>query len=264
MPAAPPGADYLLPRSISPLIIYDATLQPVEQPERAGIVEGAPLRILNEDDRMSDGITPCLRVSLAGRVFFLVRAGRDGKGDPATASRAFVVYGATPLDDTVLVLHSSAVRFTPATAPPVLLAQNTRVERVFQEGKRIYGRILPANSYGWFDFEPNARVFGPVDRAVALQRPDGDMERTIRTQLNNVNLVLHAAYDRMGRRAGRRLPIPRWDLVAEENRWVCVLSNAADPSGHDESSGLLTRALQRSVRAWGRTVSAEPGRIVIQ
>jgi hypothetical protein len=174
------------------------------------------------------------------------------------------VRNALVLEDTQEVLKPAAVLFSRPGGNRERLGVGTIIERVFREGTRVYGRILRDEEYGWINVADIAGTLRPVRRTPAGPLPGTGLADRVRRHLNDTNLVLREAYERMQAETGHRIPIPRWELVDEGGSFVCLLRNVDDPSAHAESSRLLGKILEQATLRSGRAVVWAPGRIEIR
>ncbi len=260
--------DFLILEEVRTLFIYNQYQQQISSLEKREFLPFTPFRILNPDDMLGDGFTPCMRVESGNRIYFFEKdsggqlAGAEGVAFQRTYHNAIVV------GDTIEVLHGNRVFLhDPARTEKSPLAQGAVVVRMFEHQGFTYVRVLGSGSrFGWIQFgESRAgrewRVLKQTGTSTLEQ-----LERTlplIRVRVQEVNAKLVQLYEYFNRESSRRLQSPQWKVEQQGNAAVCVLESAAPADAFSESTRLLGKSIEGVILGTLLRVSSVPGRIEI-
>ena len=260
--------DIVLAENPGSFRLYNEYQQPVANPGTAGVSPFAPILILSPSGTLSDGLTPCVTVEIAGRRFYLIK-------DPETltilgargAGATTILRRTTPIRDTLIVLTAGTASFAhPGTGVRSGLPPGTRVERMFMHENRTYARI-PGNpaSYGWFSLEGagEGREWIKVrSNGARVTRGNEPLVKAVNERLTIANKLFAELYTFFGERTGVRHPPPVWRVESTDMVIVCLLT-PQPRGGAKESTRLLAHRIENVTLGSEYRVIWSPGRIEI-
>ncbi|MBX2990960.1 MAG: hypothetical protein KF749_07305 [Bacteroidetes bacterium] len=261
-------ADFLVLGEVRLLFVYNQYQQQITNSEKAEFLPFTPFRILNPDDMLGDGFTPCMRVEVGNRIYFFEKdtGGQLAGVEGGMFQRTY--RNATLLGDTVEVLSGNRVILhDPARTQKSPLAQGAVVVRLFEHQGFAYVRTLGAGSrFGWIQFgesraERDWRILKQAGTSTLEQ-----LERTlplIRVRVQEVNATLSRLYDFFNRESSHQLQPPQWKVEQQGNTALCVLESAASADAFSESTRLLGKSIEGVILGTSLRVSSTPGRIEI-
>ena len=260
----------LLIENTSHLRVLDRYQRSVPSPEGVGIIPYAPIVMRNDRDLLSDGFTPCARVEVNGKVFFLIRSsdsrlvGQDSFGYQALHRRASL------LGDTVEILRGNRllIQSVRRTARHYL-ATGVRLERLFVHEGLTYVRQLTGGQkgFGWVTLTQSER--GSIWRVITTAAPPPHLQTTevisrVETVVREANGVLAGLFSFLNQQTGENKPAPRWEVSQDGDTIICTLRSEMTPTSFQESTAQLARSLETVVLATRRRVIAQPGRIELR
>lgn len=261
-------ADFLILEEVRTLFIYNQYQQQISSLEKAEFLPFTPFRILNPDDVLGDGFTPCMRVEAGNRTYFFEKdtGGQLAGAEGVPFERTY--RNATLVGDTVEVLNDNRVILhDPVRAQRTPLAQGAVVVRLFELQGFTYVRMLGSGSrFGWVQFgESRAgrdwRVLKQTGTSTLEQ-----LERTlplVRVRVQEVNAKLSRLYEYFNRASAQQLQPPLWKVEQQGNAAVCVLESADPANAFSESTRLLGKSIEGVILGTSLRVSSTPGRIEI-
>lgn len=247
------------------LTVLNRYQQNVTAAEKAMFQPYVPMVVVKRQDILGDGFTPCMRVEIGGREFFLVRDGSGRLVGEAQAGMVSTFEGTIHAGDTISVLRSGAITFTAAGAKStILLGAGERFVRMFSRGSQTYvRRSTGAAPYGWVDLTPSTggSSWGSARLAAALPStvPPRIMEQ-VRSALSRTNSRLTAVFAFLAAQGKGRRAAPRWEIQPEGNLLRCTLLGGSALHDLPESTRYLMRDVQERIAGSGfRTVAGTDG-----
>ena len=209
-------------------LIFNKYQQQITPRERAMLAAFVPMRIIRNNDVLSDGFTSCMVVEIGGELFYIAK-GKDGElsgSEHAGAIRR--VNAGADLGDTIVVLTGGAfqVSSTPGVSRPPL-PRGEKLVRYFQEGdrtyvgtldqRRVFGYVrLPSSGRGLsWDHARSHAALGPAEIPQRLLA-------AVRENLDGVNKVYQALYAYFNTQTGEQRPVPRWNMTSAHGTIVCT------------------------------------------
>lgn len=262
-------ADFYLIERPRELVICDRFQQTVHNPTAAGIVPFVPMRVLAWEDFMGDGFTPCTRVEVDGKTYFLIRdaesqrlvgEGRMGQG--------VIVRDAQVVDDTVALTRGRRIEFVPLPGGrPEHLAGGELLARLFRAQGRTYARLLETRSrFGWLTLAEERQGTDWV-RAhatpVAPPAPVIDPLPRIQAAADEANAVLRSVYRLLNESTGRQRTPPRWEVTRSASQALCTLRGIGAAARYRETSAQLAKRIERQLLGTPYAVIVTPGSLLV-
>jgi hypothetical protein len=225
------------------------------------------MQILEPDDFLGDRLTPCLRVMVDRRLFFVLKDGSGGiQGTPQLGYHA-ILRDARMLTDTVEIGSPGGLPLShPSGGLRQTLPRGTRVARLFEHGGKTYIHPLDGgNLYGWVE-APAADAWrqsaGTLPTRPAPVAPE--LLPRVESALGEVNAVYGQLYGLLNRQTGRGERVPHWSAVATDSSILCTLENHTQPSGAARSSALLAKRLESLLLGTSLRITSSAGRVEIR
>ena len=262
------GTDYLVVERVDRLTIYNKYQQETAAQDRSFLVPFVPMRIVRENDLLSDGYTRCMQVEIGGSVFFLLKDQESRlahSGDPGYQQTFSNV---TPVQDTLQILKDRTFSFSPIrSARHQPLRSGERVVRVFLRRNEAYCQLLDGSqTFGWIDFGEvregrDWKVFSSLAPASTVI-PDNVMMK-IRTRVNEVNTVLQKLFLHFNTETHQQKPAPRWNVALTGDSLLCVLEGAPAAADFQQSTLYLAKDIENFTLGAGLLVAHSPGRLEV-
>jgi hypothetical protein len=253
------------PRSLT---IFNQYQQRISDREAASLVPFTPFRILVADAVLGDGFTPCMKVEVAGTVFYLCKDEDGSLFGHQRAGDQRVVQDATVLGDTVEILRGDRLTLTDAQQNRTSsLEKGTRVQRVFSSGGLTFVKVITAEeSYGWVNFDPSvqgkdwdhAKLIG-VSTADVMQRILPPMQ----LKVSEVNEKIRRLFDYLNTTSSRKLQPPQWSVQQSGAVLRCVLANTT-PAPFTETTFALGKSVESFILGTNLRVLVKPGLIEVR
>ena len=266
------AADFIIVERPSRLLLYNQYQQRASTEESASLLPFTPFRILILDDVLGDGLTPCMKVSHNGTLFYLQKDDSGALVRRCEAGSIRTIRDAVALGDTVEVVTAAGLTLhDPAERVTKVLPRGSRCVRIFVSEGKIYVRDLGTKLYGWLDVTAGGE--GKLWRAVREgPRAEDEMTRVLPSivqRVQEVNTKLRLLFEYYGEtlsgeRSSRRVAAPQWRIETTAQRMRCVLETTLPLEGFRESSELLAKRIEGAVLGTRLRVQAMPGLIEVE
>ncbi len=263
------ASQFLLAERPDHFLVYNTYQQTLTPNERALLTPFVPMRIIQSDDLLGDGFTPCMTVEIQGKRFYLVR-GKNGELSGSERAGAIRhVTGAVLLEDTIAVLTGGAFSvIVPAGDVRRSVRRGERLVRYFQEGEQTFvGTTDQPPVYGFVRIPPSARrqtwdVYRPVEGEVTAipQR----ILTAVQDNIKEVNRVYKGLYAFFNRQTGEQRPIPYWNVSNSSSAIVCTLVNHPPGADLSQSTRYLIKDLENALLGTSLRLSSTVDRIEIR
>jgi len=262
-------ADFYIVERPGELVVCDRFQQTLQDLPSAGIVPFVPMRVLAWADVMGDGFTPCTRVEVDGKTYFLIR---DAESRRLVGERrmgqALMVRDAEIVDDTVELSPGTRIAFVhPSNGRQELLTGGEQLRRLFRTQKGAYAQLLgKAPRFGWLTLVEGrrgkdwVRVHAPP---TALPSPAIDPLPRIQAAADEANAVLQSVYRLLNERAGSRRTPPRWVVVQSDSQTSCTLRGRDAAARYRETSAQLAKRIERQLLGTPYAVIVSPGSLLV-
>lgn len=267
--AARGGDQFLIVERPDRLVALNGYQQSLTSRDTLALQPFVPMRILKDRDLLGDGFTPCMKVEIAGRLYYLIRekSGRLSGGD--RAGRLQRVSG-TPLGgDTVRVLKGGVLRLTsPDGGRARILRRDERMIRMFESQGKTYVECSGRSpAFGWVTLSP-----GAVGKERGRLRPDsgdrsmfpGGVRDSVQAVLARTNEILASLFRFFNRRGGEDRPAPHWQLGASRGGFLCTLEGASPARDFPEGAQWLSKDLENALLGTAFEVVPSPDGIAIR
>lgn len=245
-------------------ILYNKYQQRLTSAEYRSLPTVMPMVVLREQDRLNDGLTPCVSVEFGGSPFFLQREVGGGFSQRAAGGTVTYYRDAALLDDTVALVRGSALRLYPADRTrEQTLAPGTQAIRVFSSGGRTFVRLLSgARPAGWVSLAGSSDW--KIVREIGTIRASGETARQRLTPLiDEANRVLTVIHTRLAREANLRSTAAAFRLVMESDTLRCTVVPSALSRSYAGSLAAMLPAMERALGGTGLQPTLAGGAIVI-
>jgi hypothetical protein len=262
----PERADILIVENVRFLHLADRYQQAVQNPSDAGIHPFAPMQILEPDDFLGDRLTPCLRVAIDRRLFFVLKDGSGGLQGAPQLGYHTILRGARMLTDTLEIGAPGGLPLShPSGGLRQTIPRGTRVARLFEHGGKTYIHPLDGgNLYGWVE-TPGADAWRQASTLATRPAPLAPaLLPRVQTALGEVNAVYGQLYGLLNRQTGRGERVPHWSAAATDSSILCTLENHSRPDAASRSSALLAKRLESLLLGTSLRVTSSAGRVEIR
>jgi hypothetical protein len=264
------GSDeFLIVEHPGRLVVLNRYQQNLTPDELSVLQPYVPMKILKPRDTLGDGFTPCTRVAIGGKEYFLVREnpGRLAGEVNAGALKTFV--GSSHPWDTVHVLRNGGLRFSDASGQgESFLAAGERIVRIFtQSGQTYVKRSGGTRIYGWVNLAPGSEgrlwslshLVPRVESTVPVRITD-----SVQASLSRTNALLVNLYAFFNSRSRQHRATPRWRLEPEGTVLRCTLLDGSPERDFPESTRYLVREIENDVLGTDFSVYRYPGGIEVR
>lgn len=253
------------------LTIYNKYQQDISFDESRLFRPYIPMEVMQYDALLSDNFTHCMIVRVGNQQFYVIK--EDEKTPSRIDEAGFNGYLArcTVVADTVRILRDDTVVLSkriPVSVMPDTLKTGTMLRRLYLKNGRYYVEgIGGSDIYGWtrFSSRTRGRNWDLFERSQATLSDilTADLRAGIESRLQEVNTVLADVFETLNRETGRTLAAPRWQMVVETDRIICLLSDADYVDKFSDSAQYIVNDLDALVRPEGLTVDYVNNRIII-
>ncbi len=240
-------ADFLIVENPAALTIYNQYQQPVKPGK--DIISGffVPFEIINENDLLSDGITPAMEVRLFDRRFHILKTMEDQISGVDAAGSVQIFRNCAVLGDTIAVALNNAVFISQSIAAQEQpLPEGTILLRLFRKGDRYYMFDTSARqAFGWCRFKNNRawEAVKPETKSASAAIPSDLKERLI-ARIQSVNLLYAQYFEHFNRQYNKQMPVPQWQIESGDKRISLRMKNRMYAEQLSESSAVLRRELK--------------------
>jgi hypothetical protein len=263
-------ADFLVLEQPARFTILNQYQQPLSARERAALVPGTPLQIINPEETLGDQITRALQGSFDNRTWFLQKddSGNLLGGSENNGVRTYK--GCSLAYDTVDILKDKAVRFSEKIASgsgPQFLKKGESVIRIFQYRDQWYVRRgQGAGSFGWSSFFDPSAWHRAVAAAVADTGISNYLQDRIIERFRNANTTYRRYFSHFNTITGREKAVPQWQWDFTQAGTIHFFLNAPYRTGSqlDESTRYLVRDLENMLIGKQYDVACEKGDITLK
>ena len=259
------GDTYLIVERPSALVVYDRYQQSLSVPARRSLGQFVPMRILEARGHLGDELTPCMTVEIGGEAFYLLQDDQGRLSGERSAGRIRRVEGATPLNDTAVVIRDNRIRFeSESSGQRAFLGSGEKLARVFAvNGETFVGR---EGTFGWVTLRPKERgMFWEVSASPNAGRVNISvpvLQDSVRSRLTPVNALLARLFTHFNNELHSQRQPPHWICKASRDTVLCLLEG--DAENFQESTAALSRSLSNLVIGTRFTVVTSPGKITFQ
>jgi hypothetical protein len=252
-----PGRDVLLVEHPRQLTILDQFERTASAQELQTLPPYAPLLVLDEAARLSDGYTRCIKVRHGGQQYYVLT---DDRGGLPPAAGARVLRDVSWLDDTVRL--TSSVIIERPTGGRASIGRGALVERFFEFGGRGYLRPLSDPSLlGWARWVALKSSLPVTTEETPPPMADSAIVAVVHRKIDESNRVLEQLYRLFDTRTRRTLATPRWQVSPRRGMLVCELVNA--PPSSAQSERYLAKDIENALLGTGARVDLIARRITV-
>ena len=262
------GADYLIVEKPQNLSILNKYQQEVSQKEREVFVPFGPMKILHDDEVLTDGYTRCMKIDIGGAQFFLLK-NSDGKLT-RSASLGFerTFHGSREFLDTIQILRNNSIQCSLFNVRRFSLQSGQKALRVFDYQNKTYCRILNGTSFlfGWINFsrKQEGKDWKRIAHEVSTNAISSDILQQIQHKTDEVNSLLSKLFDYLDSATHRQKISPQWKVNASGDRVICELQGNYQSDKFQQSTLYLAKDIQNIVLSSNLQVEHLPGKITIK
>ncbi|MBM3264154.1 MAG: hypothetical protein FJY97_12120 [candidate division Zixibacteria bacterium] len=258
--------DLLLIERPLALRIYNRYQQAVTQMDAAVLRAFTPLEIVQNDAVLSDDFTHAMTVRTGGKLFHLLKDGRNRLIDEPNAGRMTTLPRCTVLSDTLRLLTGMTLFPTPSgLGAGVSITTGTLVRRFYRYEERDY--VESPGGFGWarFDAAGRGKTWEASGRnpSGASVTPEA-LRRDIARLLDTTNRAMHSLFEQLNRRSGQNLTAPTWGMTFENGAIRCALADPAHIERFEQSARYLINDIDALARPAGYTLTYETGAILLR
>jgi hypothetical protein len=262
------ASTYLLIEHPDRLTLLNKYQQELSPGEKALLVPFVAMRIMKQDDVLSDGYTHCTQVEIGGSTFFVVKDGAGRFIADGSPGSQHTVTGATTLGDTIAIIQEHRVEFRPQSGRPLRLDAGATLIRIFRGSQGTYCRLDGTPSvYGWITMEGLRQNADWTKVELQHKEPSislSDTERKVRASVSEINGLLVRLFRFFDARTGESKTPPAWRVEAGASSITCLLEGTPDPAHYRQSTFYLVNTIETIARSSSLRVLSSPGRIEIQ
>lgn len=255
--AQPPAekADFLIVEDPSYFLIYNKYQQRMTFRESARLLPYQPLQILEEDDFLSDGYTPCMKVKSGSEIYFVIK---DREGNLVTESEPNyqqVFKNCTVLEDTAEVINGRVIFIakiptykSTLRSKKYFLEKGTQLLRLFSKDGFVYVQNLgPETDFGWSNLTANKqnswwrikKRTSPLNTSIPPE-----ISRKIEEKIREVNYIVEQLFSYFNQQSTQQKTAPRWEIEFTDTQITCSINDPAFRENFPESTRYLLNSLE--------------------
>jgi hypothetical protein len=226
-----------------------------------------PMVVVRENDKLSDGLTPCASVEINGSPFYLQRDIGGGFMRRAAGGSITLFRGALLPGDTVALQRGRALRLKAAgTNRNVTLVPGFRAVRLFEAEGRTFVRVLSSGEpTGWLSLSRGTET--DEWKSAQPSRTYGTSAESVVRRLSPVvagaNRALHAVYMQLDAEAGENSAPPSFRLREDGDVLRCAIDPQSLSGSFAGSMRELLPEFERALIGTGLRPLLEGGSIVV-
>lgn len=210
-------SDFLIISQPYSLQILNKYEQRLTSSELAGLPQFLPAEIIESNEVLSDEYTNALKISYAGKIYFLPKNSDNQIVNKKNASYYKIYYNVTLVNDTIKILESGKFVLQtpyPDKADKISVPKNTQLIRIFKNKSDYYVLIPGAvNRFGWMRFPYNNywEKIKNVSTQPDLKTPD-IIAGNIISKTEQVNAVYRDLFRLLNKQTGTNHAAPQWTV----------------------------------------------------
>jgi hypothetical protein len=228
----------------------------------------APFVVVDPKATLSDGYTPCLRISCLGQEFFILSDDKGRLVGEQSAGLVLRLPHATIFDDSIAMLRSGSRLVSPGQGrPSVNLHPGNKLRRLFATDARLFVELQGQPSrFGWLTPEGQRRghdwqLLEPEKAATPLLTPL--LTSQLRGVIDRCNSNLSLLYEHFNRSAEHPLQSPVWRFRADGESARCVLQNMPAGTTYQETTRAIVKEFERILLGSGFIVQSTSDTITV-
>ena len=242
-------SDFLIVSQPQSLQILNKYEQRLTTSELAGLPQFLPAEIIESNDLLSDEYTNALKISYAGKIFFLPKNSDNQIVNKKDASYYKIYNNVTLVNDTIKILESG--RFVLQNPAPdrtdiISIPGNTRLVRIFKNKSEYYVLIPGAvNRFGWMRFPDNNywEKIKSVSTQQDLKTQDIIADNII-SKTEQVNAVYQDLFRLFNKQTGTNRAAPQWTVDRLESSLQLKFSPGEYGSDFAESNSRFIQEIE--------------------
>ncbi len=210
-------SDFLIISQPYSLQILNKYEQRLTSSELAGLPQFLPAEIIDANELLSDEYTNALKISYAGKIYFLPKNSDNQSVNKKDASYYEIYNNVTLVNDTIKIRASG--KFALQTPDPdktdkISIPKNTRLIRIFKNKSDYYVLIPGAvNRFGWMRFHNNN--YWEKIKSVATHpdlKTQDIIAGSIISKTEQVNAVFRDLFRLLNKQTGTNRTAPQWTV----------------------------------------------------
>ena len=210
-------SDFLIISQPYSLQILNKYEQSLTSSELAGLPQFLPAEIIGSNELLSDEYTNALKISYAGKIYFLPKNSHNQSVNNKVGSYYRIYNNVTLVNDTIKILENG--KFVLQTPYPdktdkISVPKNTQLIRIFKNKSDYYVLIPGAvNRFGWMRF-PYNNYWEKIKIASLqpdLKTPD-IISGNIISKTEQVNVVYRDLFRLLNKQTGTNRAAPQWTV----------------------------------------------------
>jgi len=268
-------ADFLIVERPAGLLIYNKYQQKLSFQQQAKLLPYQPMQVLEENAHLSDGYTPCIKVRMDNRDYFVIKDEEGNFVNEGNIGYHNLFQNCTVLQDTTEVLSNRTI-FISKT--PTYQSTNQSQKYFLQKGDRLlrlfslrgYDYVMTLaveKDFGWCNLSENTRnqSWRMVRQTARLQKGiPAEISQQIESNIQEVNFLLEQLFTYFNRESGENKPIPRWNIDATDTRITCSLNDPQYLGAFPESTRYLMNSLENAILGTPYSVFHDGGIIEVR
>jgi hypothetical protein len=265
--AAGERADFLVVEHPHRLLLYNQYQQQLSSQEQAQLIPFAPIKLLNSEDVLGDGFTPCVRGELEGRIIYILKeksgalTGAERAGDIRTFKNTTIV------GDTIEVLRSGRMFVSDPRQKESSLRAGTRLVRIFRHDGVTYVKSLDGRQvFGWTTLDDLVE-----GRDWAVTRKSGptrneQLEKIfpgVMLKVNEVNAKFAQLFKHFNTTTSQQHPPPRWRVEHSGGALAIILDADVAAETFSQTSQVLGKSIETLLLGTDLRVSSSPREVEI-
>lgn len=260
-------ADFLILEKPTALFILNKYEQKISYQEEKVFTPFSAIRILNNNEILSDNFTTAYKVIIRNDIYYLLTDEDRKLINLSQAGFYNYIKNTNVLNDTVYITKDNRIYLHPPDAKNKnrkYLDSGTSVKRIFTLNKKVYAQILGFDqSYGWSNLEQRQYwQFVKISSSYSESIPS-EIRESIRNSINRTNQSITKLFQFFNSETRKNLATPQWQMEVYGDRIICYLSDDNTRTGFKESTHYLINELDNILIGSGLNLEVKMNRIEI-
>jgi hypothetical protein len=261
--------DLLLIQTPADFEILNRYQQKLTAGEKNALSSFAPWQIVDESMLLSDQFTKAMHVQLDGQDYYFAL---DEQGNFKTYDDPFIeiIRECEIYNDQIEIITDNSVLFReipfslPATGfPPVYLAAQSKLERLYSKGISYFVKNENNNRYGWIRISAESAIKKRMADNNEINPGVSEVILiSVSEKITHLNNLYKQLYDHLNTMYNKSNPAPYWQINREEKTLSLQLINAR-PAKVKKSIAYLVNDLENMNIGQEFVVSATDGHITL-
>jgi hypothetical protein len=261
------STDFLIIEDPKTLQIYNKYEQQLSPEETKHFIPFCALKIINENEILSDNFTTTIKVILDKDVYYLIK---DAEGKIKNINNAGYVerfLKTSAIYDTIQVTKDGSIYLSipvDKVKNQIYFKENDRLLRLFKLKNKYYVKSLDYPSrYGWSNLVQKTHWKKYVIKKAPLAGIPAELSERFRSKIDYANELMKNIFAYFNQKTGSNLLPPEWTIGVEDKKIICRIKNLNNMQQFKNSTQFLIQDLSAIAQMNRLTVKTGDNKIEI-